>query len=123
MRKSVSLMLASAMVLTSVSIASATTVDPVTGSVTDNGKAITGPTAAKQGDKVKTGPNSEAQIVYDDGCVVRVAPNKTVIVSTANICQAGVTVQTVAPATDGLIIGALGVGAVAAVLALKPASP
>ncbi len=91
MRKSVSLTLAAAMLVASVSIASAAaTVEPTAGNVSLNSgngyKNLSGATGAPQGSKVSTGPTGEANIIYENGCVEHVDPDKLVSVRTGELC-------------------------------------
>ena len=96
MRNSVALTLASALLVASVSIASAATLNVVGGSVKYNGgggfKVANGSSEVAQGGRVLTGPNGEATIDYG-GCTVHVGPGKSVPVTNAAVCQAGAPVQ------------------------------
>ncbi len=107
-------------------MATAATVEPIAGKVSLNSgkgfKDLSGVTSANRGAKVMTGPNSEATIVYEDGCRVHVAAGQVVSVTTSAICHAGAPTQVTA-LPDATMAIALGVAGVAAVIALQPASP
>ena len=44
------------------------------------------------GDRIMAGPDGKAEIVYDDGCKVPVAPGQVVTVTTTSPCRVGQTI-------------------------------
>lgn len=82
------------------------------------------------GDRVRTGQGS-ADIVYDNGCVVRVGPQQMVaVLVTPPVCSGGglkdAIVEDTGPSTGLLLVGGLLIGGGIAggiLLTQKPASP
>lgn len=92
----------------------AATVNVNSGTVSINGgKPTASSTPAKVGDAVSAGPKGDATIVYDNGCIMRVAAGSTVSVVTDEQCalaQAGTTGPTIAGiGGTGLVVGSLAV--------------
>lgn len=73
------------------SAAQAATVSPIEGTTSLNRgggfKRITQETAAGPQDRVMTGANGSARIVYDNGCVVTLSNNQSVSVGDAPDCR------------------------------------
>ena len=100
----------------------------IQGAVTVNNGAAAGPTVIIPGDRVRAGEGS-ADIVYDNGCTMRVAPGQTMVVLyAAPNCNGGLkdgaAAETGIP-TETLVIGGLAAGGVATgiILAQQPSSP
>jgi hypothetical protein len=128
MRKSVSLALASVVLVASVLPSLAATVEQVAGKVSHNPgtgfKSVIGSTTGKQGDTVMTRAKSFADIVYDNGCVEHVGADSVVHIRTGEACLSSpsspATATTPADFTVPVFIGAAAVGAY---VLTKPASP
>lgn len=100
------------------SSAQAATLGGIQGQVTLNTGAganpVAAPTQVKPGDRVSAGPNSTAQIVYDNGCIQTIQANQTAVVQASPVCEpaGGLNTQTVV--IGGLVIA----GVVGGVIAL-----
>jgi hypothetical protein len=106
--------------------ASATTVTSISGKVSINRgngfSRISTDTSAKGGDRVMAGPSGSAEIVYDDGCRVKVEPGAVVTIAATSSCKAEFVPH------DMILGAAVVAGGVAGAIILstndnKPASP
>jgi hypothetical protein len=97
-------------------------------------RMVQGSTEASPGDTVVVNPGGAAQIVYSNGCTIKVLPQSVVAISPQSPCQAASQPPPELPAPDGpgistttLVVGGAVIvgGAVAALLLIKgkPASP
>jgi hypothetical protein len=94
---------------------------------------VQGATEAGPGDTVVVNPGGVAQIVYSNGCTIKVLPQSVVAIAPQSPCQAEQPPPEPPPpdgqaiSTTTLVVGGVAIagGAVAAVLLLKskPASP
>lgn len=106
------------------SSALAATLGGIQGQVTLNTGAgpnpVTAPTQVKPGDRVSVGPNSTAQIVYDNGCFETIQPNQTAIVKANPVCQQATQQGGPSLNTQTVVIGGLVIaGVVGGVIALS----
>lgn len=94
--------------------ADAATVQSLSGSVMINRgsgyQPVHGATGAKSGDSVVVGPDGSAEIVYADGCRVKVAPGAVTSVLDVSPCSTQGTADTGSSST-GLAVGAAVVAA------------
>jgi hypothetical protein len=66
---------------------------------------LAGPTTARAGNQVMAGPGGSANIVYPDGCVVKVDPGTVVNVSESSPCNAGFVTNLAPFAVGAAIVG------------------
>jgi len=73
-------------------LASAATLDSVTGQVAvnrgDGFRLVEGTVQTGAGDLIKAGPSGSANLIYADGCVVKVKPGSLLRVSAKSPCKA-----------------------------------